>query len=212
MVKKITKTTRGKTTRERKKIIVVGTEGTNKTEELYLRELEKKQGKYHFIFAPGNETDPVKIVRNTIKKAKAEELSFKNGDLAVSIFDLDLDLSKAAQLDQAKSLSQAKSICLVTSNPCFEIWYLEHFGYTSRQFNSNAELIRELKKHIPEYSKNKNCFEMLFPLTSAAVSNCMRLDEHHKLNDTDGLSEFSNPRTDVYKLVEIILKERRDGL
>lgn len=210
MVKKITKTTRGKTTRERKKIIVVGTEGNNKTEELYLRELEKKQCQYHFLFAPGNETDPVKIVRNTIKKVKDEELSFKDGDLAISIFDLDMDRAKEDQLNQAKALSQAKSIGLVTSNPCFEIWYLEHFGYTSKPFSNSAELIKELKKHLSEYNKSKSYFEILYPLTKEAVKNCALLDKHHTLSGPEGLSEFNNPRTDVYKLVEIILAERGD--
>lgn len=95
MVKRIQKVTKSRITKKRKNIIVVGTEGkNNKTEENYLRNLERTQQKYHFIFASGNETDPVKIVRNTIKKAKAEELSYKDGDLAVSIFDLDLDWSK----------------------------------------------------------------------------------------------------------------------
>lgn len=212
MVKKITKTTRGKTTRERKRVIVVGTEGNNKTETLYLRDLEKTQDRYHFIFAPGNETDPVKIVQNTIKKAKSEELSLKNGDMAISIFDLDLDQAKAVQLDQAKALSRAKGICLVTSNPCFEVWYLEHFGYTSRQFNNSTDLIRSLKRYLPEYNKGKSSFELLYPLTQDAVNNCIRLDEHHKANDPEGLSEFSNPQTDVYKLVDIILNEGRDSL
>ena len=132
--------------------------------------------------------------------------------MAISIFDLDADESKGSQLKEAKEIAGKKSISIVSSNPCFEIWYLEHFGYTSKQFSSSAELIRELKKHIPEYSKNKSSFEILYPLTSAAVSNCMKLDEHHMQSDPGGLSEFSNPRTDVYKLVEIIFKEGRDGL
>lgn len=212
MVKKIKKTTRGKTIRERKRVIVVGTEGNNKSEELYFRELEKKQGKYHFIFAPGNETDPVKIVQNTLKKAKAEELSFKNGDLAISIFDLDLDQANVVQLDQAKTLARAKRILLITSNPCFEIWYLEHFGYSTRQFNSSAELVEELKKHLPKYSKSESHFEVLYPLTNDAVKNCMLLDEHHKLSSPEGLSDFSNPRTDIYILVKLILTEGREGI
>ncbi len=211
MVKRITKVTRGKILRERKKIIVVGTEGNNKTEELYLRDLEKKQTQYHFIFAQGNDTDPVRIVRNTIKKMKDEELSFKDGDLAISIFDLDLDQAKMAQLDQAKLLSQSKSVCLVTSNPCFEIWYLEHFGYTSKAFCNSSELLRELKKHIPDYDKSKSSFDILYPLTAAAIDNCRQLDEYHELVNLAGLSEFSNPRTDAYKLVEILLEERGDA-
>ena len=47
MVKRIKKVTKGKVTRERKKIIVVGTEGQNNTEVMYRREMEKKQKKYH---------------------------------------------------------------------------------------------------------------------------------------------------------------------
>ena len=91
MVKRIKKVTKGRVTRERKRVIVIGTEGLNKTEILYFKELEKKQEKYHCIFAKGNETDPVKIVRNTAKRAREEELSYKEGDMAVSIFDLDVD-------------------------------------------------------------------------------------------------------------------------
>ena len=94
MVKRIKKVTKGKVTRERKRIIVIGTEGHNKSEILYFRELEKKQNRYHCIFANGNETDPVKIVRNTARKVKEEELSFKEGDMAISVFDLDVDESK----------------------------------------------------------------------------------------------------------------------
>ena len=98
MVKRIKKITKEKVTRERKKIVVIGTEGKNKTEALYFRELEKKQNRYHCIFAPGNETDPVKIVRNTAKKAREEGLSFKEGDMAISVFDLDADEAKYLQL------------------------------------------------------------------------------------------------------------------
>ena len=57
MVKRIKKITKNRPTRERKRIIVVGTEGNNKTEEIYFRNLEKKQTRYHFIFAEGNDTD-----------------------------------------------------------------------------------------------------------------------------------------------------------
>lgn len=208
MVKRIKKVIKGRPTRERKKIIVVGTEGKNKTEELYLRNLERTQKEYHFIFAGGNDTDPVRIVRNTINAARDEEISFKRGDMAVSIFDLDLSNVKREQVEQAKELSSAKGICLITSNPCFEIWFLEHFVYTSKPFNSNDELIRELKKYIPAYSKSANVFEALYPRTADAVSNCIKLDNYHTNNTSGKISAFCNPRTDVYKIVEMIIKER----
>jgi len=83
MVRRIKKVTKDRATRKRKKIIVLGAEGLNKTEFLYFRELEKKQSQYHFIFALGNETDPVRIVKNTAKKAK--ELGFDYFTTTLSI-------------------------------------------------------------------------------------------------------------------------------
>lgn len=207
MVKRIKKVTKGKVTRERKKIIVVGTEGQNKTEVLYLREMEKKQNKYHCIFAQGNETDPIKIVRNTAKKAKEEDLSFKDGDLAVSIFDLDVDESKKTQLEKAKEDARKKNIIIVSSNPCFEVWYLEHFGYTTKPYVSSDEVVRDLEKRIPEYRKNACDFELLYPKTEEAIKNCEKLDMYHAENNVFG--EFANPRTDMYKLVQTILDNWR---
>lgn len=208
MVKRIKKVIKSRVTRERKKVIVVGTEGKNKTEEIYLRNLERTQNKYHFIFAGGNDTDPVRIVRNTIKAAKEEKISYKCGDMAISIFDLDLSNAKKEQVDQAKELSNAKGVCLITSNPCFEIWFLEHFIYTTKPFASNDELIRELKKYIPEYDKSTNIFGTLDPLTADAINNCEKLDKHHKTSNTDTIPAFCNPRTDVYKIVEMVIRER----
>ncbi len=207
MVKRIKKVTKSKATRERKKIIIVGTEGDNQTEIQYLRSLEKRQKQYHFIFAPGRDTDPIGILRNTIRKADDEEISPRTGDLAVSIFDLDLDRTKIPQLSDAKRLAEKKGISIITSNPCFEIWYLEHFGYTSRSFNSSAELLQVLKKYIPDYQKSYCDITVLYPLTDEAISNCKRLDEHHKKNGTETVFEFSNPRTDMYILIEQILQE-----
>ena len=205
MVKRIKKVTKNKPTRRRKKLIVVGTEGFNKTEILYLHELEKKQDEYHFLFAQGNETDPMKIVRNTANKAKNEELSYKQGDLAVSIFDLDLDSAKEKQLEEAKVLAIKKNIKLITSNPCFEVWYLEHFGYTSKPFSSSSEVIRDLTKKHPGYQKNRCDIDTLYPLTKDAINNCKRLIEYHSKNGEE--HEFSNPRTDVYKIAEILVSD-----
>ncbi|MBR2801372.1 MAG: RloB domain-containing protein [Erysipelotrichaceae bacterium] len=211
MVKRIKKTVKNKPTRERKKIIVIGTEGNNKTEVQYFRNLERQQSQYRFIFAQGNETDPIKILKNTIHRSREEELSFKNGDMSLSVFDLDLDISKVPQLDEAKKLAKKDNTCIITSNPCFEIWYLEHFGYTSKSFSNSRELIRELKKHIPDYQKNTCDFKLLFPLTDQAIKNCKSLDEHHCMNSEEIAFEFSNPRTDVYKIIEKILFERGDN-
>ncbi|MBP3815287.1 MAG: RloB domain-containing protein [Firmicutes bacterium] len=203
MVKRIKKVTKNKPTRKRKKLIVVGTEGVNRTETLYLHELEKKQEDYHFLFAQGNGTDPVKIVRNTAKRAKFEELSYKQGDMAISIFDLDLDRAKESQMEEAKKIAKQKNVQLITSNPCFEVWYLEHFGYTSKPFSNSAEVIRDLQKKMPGYQKSQCEIDVLYPKTEEAIQNSKKLVDHHVKNGDS--SEFANPRTDVYVVAKILL-------
>ena len=205
MVKPVKKVTRGSITRERKKLIVVGTEGENKTEEMYLRNLEKMQNRYHFIFTPGNYTDPIQIVNATIKGARKEKLRFKSGDMAVSIFDLDVNKSKEVQLCVAREIGRKNHVDIISSNPCFEIWFLEHFVYTSKQFNSNRELIRELNKFLPHYSKSNIQFGSIFPLTNKAVKNCEKLEEYHRRNSNIEPFDFNNPRTDMHKLVKTVM-------
>jgi hypothetical protein len=74
MVIKAKRVKKNKTTRVRKKLLLVGTEGNNKTEKIYLREMERRQNDYHILFAPGNETDPVNIVKNTIRAKKQRSI------------------------------------------------------------------------------------------------------------------------------------------
>ena len=205
MVKSIKKVVKARPTRERRKIIVVGTEGNNKTEEIYLRSLEKKQSKYHFIFADGNDTDAVNIVKSTIKKARAEGISNRNGDFSVSIFDLDTEKSKENQYLRAKAIAEGKNIMLITSNPCFELWFLEHFCFTTKPFNGSANLIKELKSFIPDYTKNHGVFDELYPKLNDAIMNCERLDKYHQRSGTTKQLQLSNPQTEVYKLVKMVM-------
>ena len=207
MVSRAKKVRKNKITKFRKSLLVIGTEGDNKTEELYFRELERKQGKYHVIFARGNETDPVNIVKNTAKAAKKEEISIKKGDLAISIFDLDVDRKKVEQLLEAKKTADAGKINIFTSNPCFEVWYLEHFSYTSKYFSNSEDVIKELVKQCPNYQKNTCDIDLFYPLTKNAIQNCVLLEEHHRKYGSEKTEEFNNPRTDIYKLVQKMIED-----
>lgn len=210
MVKKITKTTRRMTYRERKRIIVIGIGENNKTKIYHLHDLEKNYDEYHFVLAPGDETDPVKVIQNTIKKAKDEELSFENGDMALSIFCL--NQAKLFQGGCEKNISQITVICLATSNHCFEVWYPVRFGYTSRHFNSRSDLFRNLKRYLSECNKGKSNLEEIGPLTKNAVCKCIRSNEYYKAGIPEDISEYSVSWCDVYKLINIIFKERRECL
>ena len=73
--------------------------------------------------------------------------------MAISVFDLDADESKVLQLNEAKEKAEKKNISIVSSNPCFEVWYLEHFGYTTKPFESSAAVIKEVKKRFPSIGR-----------------------------------------------------------
>lgn len=57
---------RGQVTRKRKPVILISTEGKNKTEEIYFNNF-KLNKKYSIIYSKGNYTDPVNMV-NTLQK------------------------------------------------------------------------------------------------------------------------------------------------
>ena len=208
MVKRAKQVRKNKTTRIRKKLMVIGTEGSNKTEEIYFREMERRQNNYHVLFVPGNETDPVNIVKNTIRAKKKEALSINQGDIAVSVFDLDVEEKKKQQLYEAKKLAENENVRIVTSNPCFEVWYLEHFGYTSKSFQNSTEVIKDLVKHCPKYQKNSCEIELFYPLTEVAIRNCRLLSEFQKNHGSETIEEFNNPRTDVFKVVELLIDDK----
>lgn len=208
MVSRAKKVRKNKTTRIRKKLMVIGTEGDNKTEEIYFREIERMQNEFHIVFALGNETDPVSIVKNTIKTKNKEDISTRRGDVAIAVFDLDAEEKKKSQLLEAKKLTESGQVCLVTSNPCFEVWYLEHFGFSSRPFASSNEVIKELLRHYPKYQKNRCDFELFYPLTEKAINNCKLLNEFHAHNGAESIREFNNPRTDIYRIVDTLIGKK----
>ena len=128
------------------------------------------------------------------------------GDLAFCVFDLDADSTKESCFKCAKTMAETAKITIISSNPCFEIWYLEHFGYSNRPYSNSRKVIEELQKHVPQYMKSRCDFERYYPLTHNAVINCQKLDKHHLNYGYLATVEFSNPRTDVYKIVQILLE------
>lgn len=208
MVRKIKEYNRPKNTRIRRKVIVLGLEGKlNKTEVSYFSNLERELKNIHFIYA-NNNTDPISIVNSTISKAKHEEIKLADGDMAISIFDVDNNLNKKNQIKVAKvKASESKyKVRLITSNPCFEVWYLEHFLYTTKQFQSSKQLKKEMNQYINEYKENGDYFMKLYPNTEKAILNCERLRKYNNETYPNEDEEYHNPSTNVDEIVkELIL-------
>lgn len=207
MVRKVVEIERKISNRKQRKLIVLGLEGKhNKTEMLYFQEIAKKVKNYAFAFAR-NKVDPIGIVNCTIDKSKNEELDLSSGDMAIAMFDVDNDSNKKKQIIDARKIADASKykVKILTSNPCFEVWYLQHFGFSTKPFASSKQLKKEMRKHIPNYNENYCEFEVLYPRIKEAITNTQRLREHHKNNSKNTETDYWNPSTSVDELIEKII-------
>jgi len=108
------------------------------------------------------------------------------------------DRDSHANIHEAIDRADAREFRLAYSNPCFELWYLLHYEYTTAHINSRTALSK-VNKRIPEYGKSANVYDQLIALQSAAMSNAEKLKQHHE--SSGGLNRESNPHTTVDELV-----------
>lgn len=128
-------------------------------------------------------------------------------DHVYCVFDKDKHEHYAAALHRinAKRLKGGAALHAINSVPCFEVWLLLHFVYTTKTFeaplrDSNADLvIKDLKEHLPGYEKgSKDVFANVADRTETAKEHANRLERFHQTSGTD------NPSTKVHILVEYL--------
>lgn len=97
------------------------------------------------------------------------------------------------------------------SVPCFEYWLLLHFQYTTKPYHATGnssignEVLKELRKFIPNYSKgSNNIFSLLIDNVEFAKENSIRSLKYSEKNYID------NPSTKIHKLVDY-LQKMKDG-
>jgi hypothetical protein len=206
MVTPIKEKKRSCSRRKIKKIILIGTEGNNKTEKIYFKNLNQFSNKYVIHFAKGNNTDPMKIVQDTINSSGENDfnLDFNFGDLAFSVFDTDTNPSKQNEINNAIEYGKKHNVSVILSNPCFEVWYLQHFKYSTKQFSASKNVVKELRKYIPKYDKNKDVFPLLWEKRKVAIKNCKNLKQYHINNNHGERNTKCNPSSEVYFVLEKI--------
>lgn len=187
-----------------------------KTEPNYLREIRDA---YRLSTANidicGEEcgSDPLSVVNYAIRKFRQDP----DYDRVYCVIDRDKHATFDAAMDKLRQTKLGKNVSFaaITSVPCFEIWLLLHFCYTTRQFcapgnASNCELvIAELNKRerIPGYNKGaRNIFVLTKENLPDAIKHARRLQQH---NEATGAN---NPATNMHELVEylISLNTRQD--
>ncbi|WP_302610371.1 RloB family protein [uncultured Mitsuokella sp.] len=201
---------RGSRRRPEKKVLLIAAEGRNKTEKNYFRHFAG--GNVNVCFVRGNETDPVQMARHMIEDCRDLDLSER--DYAVCLADSDFDPRKDKALQQAEKEIQAAQkkvqspMDLIVSGPCFEIWYICHFSYTTRQYAKTEDVLRELEKYIPGYRKGQEdrFLSMLDDKLETAIRNAKKLEQYCQENHKRAHHVEFMPSTEVYKVFEKCLR------
>lgn len=205
MVKRPTIKKRGIYSRKQRKIILIGSEGKNQTEKIYFSHFNQIQKNYRINFSKGIHTDPVGVVRDLIKTIQSTYFDFDEGDIAFCLVDVDFGLDRCKQLNTAIELAKKNNIDIYFSNPCFEIWFLLHFRYSTKPYSSNEELVNDLKQYIHGYRKSSDIFENLYSKTTIAIRYAKKLENYHYSCNNDKYKRI--PSTEVYKPIEKLLND-----
>lgn len=182
--------------------VLIVCEGT-KTEPRYLQRLctVHRLSSANIEFARAGATDPIGLVKFT--EQRLQEGGF---DRAFCVFDRDGHSSFEEALAMVRALESGRDgrLRAVTSVPCFEVWVLLHFGYTSAAYtavgtqSSCDRVIRALKTYQPLYAKGGDVFDDLADKMEIAISNAERLRIHNHETGSN------NPSTQVDELVEYL--------
>lgn len=140
-----------------------------------------------------------------------KEFNLKYVNVDINYNTADPTSKRAEELEKAyikvKRYAKGKKafIHLGISNPCFELWYLLHYTYTTANLKSYDALKIKLQKETPlkDYEKNKSVYNIIVDHTNQAIENSFRLNKHHKdLGKT--LIDYSKvpPELNIKNIVE----------
>jgi hypothetical protein len=184
-----------------------------KTEPHYFRKLRQalRLNSVNVVIEDkGGGLDPKSLVAFAIETFKKD----KDFDHVFCVFDKDKHASYPAALDTIRRtrLKGGATLHPITSVPCFEIWILLHFTYTTHSFSaagddSNCKLVideLDRKGRIRGYEKgSEGIFKAISDKLERAIRNAKKLEDFHKTSQTD------NPSTKVHELVQYLKSLKR---
>ncbi len=159
------------------------------------------------IAIPSEGSAPSSIVYHAFEIAK----NTPNIDQIACVFDRDRHESYERAITEIKNHKprpkdkSKPKYQTVTSTPCFEIWLLLHFCYTTKAYSYSGSksaadhLIMDLRKYLASYSKgNADWFNKIINSLDTAIKNAKQLKKHNKKT----LS--INPSTNIQELIEFL--------
>ncbi len=131
--------------------------GDGITEQWYLKHLKDFRG-YVYAIRPSLFADI------TIEKAEGiiDELITGGCNQVTYITDYDTIVAqgkKDAYNKLIEKYSDVEDVLICDSMPSIELWFLLHFKYSTKEYTSCAELVKDLKIFLPEYQKKRTYLE-----------------------------------------------------
>ncbi len=209
-LKKIAESSRKRGIRKVNPTIVIVCEG-KETEVDYFNGFNSRYTRVDVIVPDKNSrgknksksTDPESLVEKAIYyKENKYDIDEKDGDRVWCVFDVDINYnnnnavkSKIDEIEKAKKISDKKKIKLGISNPCFELWYLLHYEYTTATLRNYDAVKQKLDKYIDNYEKNESIYDELKEQVYDAIERGKRLKKYHE----DLGKKLPNVEKDNYK-------------
>lgn len=202
--------------RERRPIMIVVGERNYKTEEAYLKHFRNNRN-YSYtlrLCKTGNYTDPnniYKVLKTRFKEVIGDEAEDK--DCAVALVDLDCNSEKAEQLhDLMKKEKRPDRFGIIVSNPCFEVWLIDHFTPYCPVCGSSQQ-VKDILKHkylkdkVKDYQEGTDIFHLIADEIDTAIANEERNQRKYRNMPTWPDADH-NPRTDMPRLIKKLTKDQ----
>ena len=181
-----------------KKIVWIFCEG-KKTEFNYFTgcciEFNKKfkNHKIKVKFLSPNITEDVIKTKIINKKT---QIGIGEEDIIFLVFDCDEKIQE--KIEKILSICNEEKIKIIFSNPCFEYWFLCHYGnFNQRETMKGVQ--KKLKDKFPTYEKKEiEMYEILKKKNLEAIKNAKKNSIGKKI------SINSNPYTNVYEIFDYL--------
>jgi hypothetical protein len=181
---------------------------------------------WHFVDSMiKTETIPVTIKPSLPKSSHYKDIFSKASNLVESGFDkvfclIDMDVCCEGD-ESLRKYSEAKrkikrklgsKIEIFETMPCIEYWFLLYFkGFSSKIYHNCDDVVSELKKFVPDYSKSNDYLKKKkiysFLIERGDLEKAKKTAERlSKEKENSQNRQF--PYTDIGKFIEILLKEK----
>ncbi len=182
-----------------------------KSSSSYFKELKKhfRLNTANVIVVPSEGSAPISVVNHAIEMAK----NTPDIDHVACVFDRDTHESFERALNRLnefrpKRNDKSKPIYkAITSTPCYEIWLLLHFCYTTKSYSASGtksagdNLTTDLCKHLSSYKKNTiDWFDDIINNLEMAIKHAKQLQKYNSSTNS------TNPSTNVHELVEFLIR------